>query len=72
MRATHPNIVQVFAIENLKHPESGDMADCIIMEYIKGPTICKFIVEENPIAVEKVLKIGNAIIDGVEHIHKKV
>lgn len=67
VRAKHPNVVDVYCIEELLLPEETEPSICIIMEYIEGITLEKIFL--NAISKEDCLIIGNQIIKGLKHIH---
>ncbi|PIF60055.1 lipopolysaccharide core heptose(II) kinase RfaY [Flavobacterium sp. 2] len=69
VRAKHPNVVEVYSIEEIVLPNETEPSQCIIMEYIEGVTLEK--VYSNKISKEDCLIIGNQIINGLKHIHSQ-
>lgn len=69
IKAKHPNVVEVYSIEEIILPSESESSQCIIMEYIDGVTLDK--IYSNKISKEDCLIIGNQIIDSLKHIHSQ-
>jgi tRNA A-37 threonylcarbamoyl transferase component Bud32 len=66
VRAKHPNVVEVYSIENLQVP-GQTQEQCIVMEYVNGSTLTERLSAD--LSLEEAFGIGEAIISGVQYIH---
>ncbi len=69
-RAPHPNIVTVFAVTTLPHPESGRPVEALVMELVDGPTL-ESLLSGARLFNHEVERIGTGILAALEHIHSK-
>lgn len=67
-RASHPNVVVVYGIDRINDPETGKEVDCVLMEWIDGPTLSSRLTGPR-FTGDEVREIGLGIIAGLEHIH---
>ncbi len=67
VRVRHINIVKIFAVTVLEHPETNEATECIVMNYIEGNTLLRLL--DNNITVTTLFKLGNQLIDAIEAIH---
>jgi RIO-like serine/threonine protein kinase len=65
-RAKHPNVVEIYSIEELVLPDQSQ-EKCIVMEYVNGMTLAERLA--NSLKIKEAYKIGKAIITGVQYIH---
>ena len=66
VRAKHPNLVEVYSIEELQVPGQRK-EQCIVMEYVNGFTLSKKL--STDLKLREAFDIGKAILSGVQHIH---
>jgi hypothetical protein len=69
-RASHPNVVSVLSLEEVLDPDTNLRSDAVVMELLSGTTLHKRL-RGTRLSVDEVRSIGVAIIDGIDHIHKK-
>ena len=63
-RLNHPNCVSI-----IDYGQSPDGLLYLAMEYVKGPTLTQLLVNENPLAVERVIDIVMQVLAGIEEAH---
>ncbi len=63
-RLNHPNCVSI-----IDYGQSTDGLLYLAMEYVKGPTLTQLLVNENPLAVERVIDIVMQALAGIEEAH---
>ncbi len=63
-RLNHPNCVSI-----IDYGQSSDGLLYLAMEYVKGPTLTQLLVNENPLAVERVIDICMQSLAGIEEAH---
>ncbi len=63
-RLNHPNCVSI-----IDYGTSPDGLLYLAMEYVKGPTLTQLLVNENPLAVDRVLDIIGQTLHGIEEAH---
>ena len=63
-RLNHPNCVSI-----IDYGQSSDGLLYLAMEYVKGPTLTQLLVNENPLAVDRVLDICIQALAGIEEAH---
>src|SRR5262249_23076395 len=63
-RLHHPNCVSI-----IDYGQSSDGLLYLAMEYVKGPTLTQLLVNENPIAVPRVVDIIAQTLAGIEEAH---
>ncbi len=63
-RLNHPNCVSI-----IDYGQASDGLLYLAMEYVKGPTLTQLLVNENPIAVERVVDITMQSLAGIEEAH---
>src|SRR3954466_1670860 len=64
-RLNHPNCVSIIDYGQ----SSGDGLLYLAMEYGKGPTLTQLLVNENPLAVDRVVDICMQSLAGIEEAH---
>jgi serine/threonine-protein kinase RIO1 len=67
-RVNHSNVVRVYAVETIPNPEGEGAVECVIMEYVPGPTLAER-VSQGSLSLEEVRDIGTGIIAALEAIH---
>jgi serine/threonine protein kinase len=67
-RLNHPSIVSVYSVESLTDPESGELRDAVVMEFLHGETLATRL-RRTRFSQSEVLEIGTKLLDGLEHIH---
>jgi len=68
VRAQHPNVVSVIALEKVPHPETGELVDAIVMEHLSGEPLAVKLRHHQFTSVE-VAGIGRGLVAGLRHIH---
>ncbi len=63
-RLNHPNCVSI-----IDYGQSSDGLLYLAMEYVKGPTLTQLLVNENPLAVHRVVDITMQSLAGIEEAH---
>ena len=63
-RLNHPNCVSI-----IDYGQASDGLLYLAMEYVKGPTLTQLLVNENPIAVARVVDITMQSLSGIEEAH---
>ncbi|HEY3807375.1 MAG TPA: protein kinase [Kofleriaceae bacterium] len=63
-RLNHPNCVSI-----IDYGQAPDGLLYLAMEYVKGPTLTQLLVNENPLAVDRVLDIIAQTLYGIEEAH---
>ncbi|HLL21082.1 MAG TPA: protein kinase, partial [Kofleriaceae bacterium] len=63
-RLNHPNCVSI-----IDYGQSPDGLLYLAMEYVKGPTLTQLLVNENPLAIERVVDIIMQALSGIEEAH---
>jgi serine/threonine protein kinase/tetratricopeptide (TPR) repeat protein len=63
-RLNHPNCVSI-----IDYGQSTDGLLYLAMEYVKGPTLTQLLVNENPLAVDRVIDIVMQALAGIEEAH---
>ncbi len=63
-RLNHPNCVSI-----IDYGQSMDGLLYLAMEYVKGPTLTQLLVNENPLAVDRVIDIVAQSLAGIEEAH---
>lgn len=67
-RVQHPNVGVVFSVEDVRHPDTGEVVSGVVMELIDGEHLDK-IVDRGSLDVETARRIGTGILDGLAAIH---
>src|SRR5580704_7162284 len=63
-RLNHPNCVSI-----IDYGQAPDGLLYLAMEYVKGPTLTQLLVNENPLAVDRVCDIIAQTLHGIEEAH---
>jgi len=63
-RLNHPNCVSI-----IDYGQANDGLLYLAMEYVKGPTLTQLLVNENPLAVDRVVDITMQALAGIEEAH---
>ena len=63
-RLNHPNCVSI-----IDYGQAQDGLLYLAMEYVKGPTLTQLLVNENPLAVDRVIDIVMQSLAGIEEAH---
>jgi len=63
-RLNHPNCVSI-----IDYGQSSDGLLYLAMEYVKGPTLTQLLVNENPLAIDRVIDICVQSLAGIEEAH---
>ena len=69
-RAMHPNVVAVYTFEDIHDPVTGKEQPAILMEMVEGLPL-KDLLKREPMALEECRRIGEGLLNGIEHIHKQ-
>ena len=69
-KTDHINVVKVYSIDKVIDPSTQSEVDGVIMEYINGETLEKYL-ESTTLSIIELKVIGLGIIDGVNHIHEQ-
>lgn len=69
-RINHPNVVKLHSLERVADPDTGDLVDCVVMEYIDGNTFAE-VLQRGKLGESQTISIGLGLIDGVQEIHAK-
>lgn len=65
----HPNIVTVYEVRKITHPEDGAEVDAIVMEWIGGKSLGERLVEKRLLTLDEARGICEGIFSGIEHLH---
>ncbi|EJG0999786.1 protein kinase [Vibrio parahaemolyticus] len=68
VKASHSNVVDVYTIDKVDIPNVGEERS-IIMEYIEGITLDKYLVKKN--SSRNLYEVGSQILDGLIYIHSQ-
>src|SRR5699024_9523140 len=60
---SHPNIVSIYDVG-----EEGNIL-YMVMEYVEGPTLKEYIMENGPLQVDKAIEIMKQLTDAIAHAH---
>jgi serine/threonine protein kinase/tetratricopeptide (TPR) repeat protein len=63
-RLNHPNCVSI-----IDYGQASDGLLYLAMEYVKGPTLTQLLVNENPLAIDRVIDIVMQALSGIEEAH---
>ncbi|HEY6038596.1 MAG TPA: serine/threonine-protein kinase, partial [Kofleriaceae bacterium] len=63
-RLNHPNCVSI-----IDYGQAPDGLLYLAMEYVKGPTLTQLLVNENPLAVDRVIDLVAQALAGIEEAH---
>src|SRR5215470_12736448 len=63
-RLNHPNCVSI-----IDYGQANDGLLYLAMEYVKGPTLTQLLVNENPLAIDRVVDIVSQGLSGIEEAH---
>lgn len=69
-RATHPNIVQVYSVTKVQHPESELLVDAIVMELLSGEKL-EQLVDKSALSISTIKDFGIKILSAVKHLHSR-
>src|SRR5207245_8807231 len=69
-RAMQPNVVAVYTFEDIHDPVTGKEQPAILMEMVEGLPL-KDLLKREPMALEECRRIGEGLLNGIEHIHKQ-
>lgn len=74
IRASHPNVVNVYSVDTVEIPNNPNATlvgnqDSIVMEFIEGITLDKYLIEKR--TDKSLYKIGSQILDGLIYIHSQ-
>jgi serine/threonine protein kinase len=67
-KVDHPNVVRVFSIETIDDPEGGGEVECVVMEYVPGPTLEER-AQQAPLSLQELRAIGSQLTDALRAIH---
>jgi tRNA A-37 threonylcarbamoyl transferase component Bud32 len=67
-RCSHENIVTVFQVASVCDPESGEVVDALVMEWLEGETLSARIGRER-FSVQEARQIAEALLSGLRHLH---
>ncbi len=67
-RVNHPSVATVHELAEVAHPETGEDADAVVMEYVDGRTLDDVLAGGLNDAAE-IRRIGEALLGGLEAIH---
>jgi tRNA A-37 threonylcarbamoyl transferase component Bud32 len=69
-RCSHENVVTVFQVATIRDPESGDVVDAVVMEWLDGENLGARLGRER-FSVQEARQIADALINGLGHLHAK-
>ncbi|MFO0896667.1 MAG: protein kinase [Pirellulales bacterium] len=64
----HPNVVSVHLITSIAHPETAELVDVVVMEWIEGGTLDS-VLQGSLLSLESATGLCNGLIAGLEHLH---
>lgn len=67
-RVNHPNVVTIYQITQMPHPDTGQITDCSVMEWLEGKTLSIHL-KGDRFAITEAAEIARGILDGLEAIH---
>jgi serine/threonine-protein kinase RIO1 len=67
-RARHPNVVEVYSIDTVADPDTGQPVQAVVMELLEGETLGQRR-QRARFTRGEVETIGHGLINGLEHIH---
>ena len=66
----HPNIVAVYQVTRVVHPEDNEIVDAVVMELLDGPSLGQRLAESLlPPGLARAICDG--VLNGIEHLHSK-
>jgi len=65
----HPNVVQVYGIEDVKRPNGTVPETAVVMELVDGVTYGDWLTKEN-LSPEEVQAVVEGVLNGIEEFHK--
>lgn len=69
-RIQHNNVVTVFEVTRMPHPDDKEERSAIIMEYLDGPTLAKLL-GGPPLERERAVELCTGIIAGITALHRE-
>lgn len=69
-RAESRHVVSVIDVEDVLHPESGQLTPAIVMEWLDGCIFRNYVRDAPDLTLEMVRRIGFGIITGMKSIHE--
>lgn len=67
-RVNHPNVVRIYDLGTLAHPETGDPWDAIVMELLDGPSLADLLT--GVLSSKQAAKFCSDLMDGLEALHR--
>ena len=71
VRAKHPNVVDVYDVVTLAHPETNQEVSAVVMQLLGGTSLEQEMQNNRRFDVPEVQSIGRQILAGLEHIHSQ-
>jgi hypothetical protein len=65
-KVNHPNVVTVYDVGRVKHPTTGEIVDCVIMELIDGSSLNKV---WTSFSKGDALRLSRQLVDGLRAMH---
>lgn len=65
----HPNIVTVHVVTKVRHPETKELVDAVVMEWLDGKSLGHRLGQSPRITVDEARAICDGLISGVKHLH---
>lgn len=67
----HPNIVDVYQVTNVVHPETNTVVEAVVMEWLDGDSVGHRLLESALFSPEAAREICDGILNGISHLHSK-
>ena len=66
----HPNIVTVYQVTKVRHPETQATADAVVMEWLEGISLGARLGSESLLSVDEAKSICEGVLGGISHLHE--
>jgi serine/threonine protein kinase len=67
----HPNIVDVYQVTTVLHPDTNKLVEAVVMEWLEGTSVGHRLGESTMLGPEETKVICSDIINGMSHLHSK-
>jgi serine/threonine protein kinase len=64
----HPNIVTVYQVTKVAHPQNDEVVEAVVMEWLDGPSLGKLL-GEALLSRERAEEVCSGILNGMHHLH---
>jgi serine/threonine protein kinase len=69
-QVSHSNVVTIYDVMRLLDPDTGELADCVLMEWLEGETLWKLLARPDRISANRALGLATQLLDGLAAIHR--